>query len=120
MHRADSSTCGPHRAAADFAQALEYAERTLARTDIVHAGDHARCDHCASLQRPAASRAFRQCERESSERSVTQRGYAAPDELIVDERLRCYLVEVAPVAHSGADDDAPIVAEVGDDRARLT
>ena len=24
MHRADSSTCGPHRAAADFAQARAY------------------------------------------------------------------------------------------------
>ena len=62
---------GAHYAAADFAQALEYLERALARTDIVHAGDHARRDHGARAQWTTPPRTLRERERERCERAAT-------------------------------------------------
>src|SRR5688572_4394682 len=110
--------CSAHYAASDFTESLEYMARTLARTDIVHAGDHARGDHGACLQRAAASRAFGQRESECAERAVTYRSNAAADELVIDIAVDGHFVQGAPVAYCSSDDNPPVVAEVRDDGAR--
>src|SRR5688500_12891449 len=109
--------CGTHYAAADFTESLEYMARALTRPDIVHASDHAGGDHSAGLQRAAASCAFGQRERKCAEWAVTYRSNAAADELVIDVAVDSHFVQGAPVAHRSADDDAPVVAEVRNDRA---
>src|SRR5687767_14818425 len=109
--------CGTHYAAADFTESLEHVARTLARKDVVHTGNHAGGNHSTGLQRASALRAFGQRESECTERAVTYRGNAAADELVIDVAVNSHFVQGAPVAHRIADDDAPVVAEVRDDRA---
>jgi hypothetical protein len=99
-----------------LADARKHMARPLPDADVVHAGDHARRDDVARSQDLALLRPLVQREGQRAQRAGLDGDLAGAHGLAVDEGLDVEGVQLAPVGDLGADNDAPVVAEVGDDR----